>query len=65
MARQKCLDLISNIATVFTVAYKILEEYDWFIDHLLIMIRDGDFVSDKIPAMCVLIRLLKVILTQR
>jgi hypothetical protein len=65
MVRQKCLDLITNIATVPDVAYKIMIYESWFLDHLLIMIRDGDIVSDKIPALSVLIRLLKVMLTER
>jgi hypothetical protein len=65
MVRQKCLDLISNMATVSDVAYKILRQQSWFLDHLLIMIRDGELISDKIPALSVLIRLLKIILTER
>ena len=65
MVRQKCLDLISNVTTVPIVAQKLLLGQEWFFDHLLIMIRDGDLVSDKIPALSVLIRLLKIILTQR
>jgi hypothetical protein len=65
MVRQKCLDLISNVTTVPQVAHKLLINQPWFLDHLLIMIRDGDLVSDKIPALSVLIRLLKVIITQR
>ncbi len=65
MVRQKCLDLISNVATVPDVAYKIMRHQSWFLDHLLIMLRDGDIVSDKIPALSVLIRLLKVMLTER
>ncbi len=65
MVRQKCLDLISNVTTVPVVAHKLLMDQPWFLDHLLIMIRDGDLVSDKIPALSVLIRLLKVMLTQR
>lgn len=65
MVRQKCLDLLSNVTTVPDVAYSILQTDTWFLDSLLIMIRDGDMVSDKIPALSVLIRLLKVILTKR
>ena len=65
MVRQKCLDLIANIATVPEVAYKIMRHQSWFLDHLLILIRDGQLVSDKIPALSVLIRLLKVMLTER
>lgn len=65
MVRQKCLDLISNVATVPDVAFKIMKHQNWFLDHLLIMVRDGDIISDKIPALSVLIRLLKVMLTER
>ena len=65
MVRQKCLDLISNVATVPDVAFKILRLHMWFLDHLLILVRDGEIVSDKIPALSVLIRLLKVMLTER
>jgi hypothetical protein len=65
MVRQKCLDLISNVATVPGVASKIMKHQSWFLDHLLIMLRDGDIISDKIPALSVLIRLLKVMLTDR
>lgn len=65
MVRQKCLDLITNVATVPDVAFKIMLSQSWFLDHLLVMIRDGDIVSDKIPALSVLIRLLKVMLTER
>ncbi len=65
MVRQKCLDLISNVATVPDVAVKIMKHQSWFIDHLLILVRDGEIVSDKIPALSVLIRLLKVMLTGR
>lgn len=65
MVRQKVLDLITNVATVPDVAYKIMITQTWFLEHLLRMIRDGYIVSDKIPALSVLIRLLKVMLTQR
>jgi hypothetical protein len=65
MVRQKCLDLISNVATVPEVAYKIMRHQMWFLDHLLILVRDGEIVSDKIPALSVLIRLLKVMLIER
>ena len=65
MVRQKCLDLISNLAIVPNVAYKIMLHQSWFLDHLLIMLRDGDIVSDKIPALSVLISLLKVMLKER
>lgn len=65
MVRQKCLDLISNVTTVPDVAFKILRQHIWFLDHLLILVRDGEIVSDKIPALSVLIRLLKVMLTER
>jgi hypothetical protein len=65
MVRQKCLDLVSNLATVPSVASHIMKHQSWFLDHLLIMVRDGDIVSDKIPALSVLIRLLKVMLTDR
>lgn len=65
MVRQKCLDLISNVATVPDVAFKIMRHQSWFLDHLLILVRDGEIVSDKIPALSVLIRLLKVMLTER
>ena len=65
MVRQKCLDLISSVTTVPDIAYKIMRHQSWFLDHLLIMVRDGDIVSDKIPALSVLIRLLKVMLTER
>lgn len=65
MVRQKCLDLVSNLATVPPVASHIMKHQSWFLDHLLIMVRDGDIVSDKIPALSVLIRLLKVMLTDR
>ncbi len=65
MVRQKCLDLISNVATVPDVAVKIMRHQSWFLDHLLILVRDGEIVSDKIPALSVLIRLLKVMLTGR
>ena len=65
MVRQKCLDLISNVATVPSVACKIMRHHSSFLDHLLIMVRDGDIISDKIPALSVLIRLLKVMLTER
>jgi len=65
MVRQKCLDLISNLSTVPDVATKIIKHQSWFLDHLLIMVRDGDLVSDKIPALSVLIRMLKVMLIDR
>jgi hypothetical protein len=65
MVRQKCLDLISNLTTVPEVATKIIKHQSWFLDHLLIMVRDGDLVSDKIPALSVLIRMLKVMLIDR
>lgn len=65
MVRQKVLDLITNVATVPEIAYKIMTGQPWFLDHLLRMIRDGNMVSDKIPALSVLIRLLKVMLTER
>ncbi len=65
MVRQKCLDLIANVATVPDVAYKIIREQSWFLDHLLILVRDGELVSDKIPSLSVVIRLLKVMLTER
>lgn len=65
MVRQKCLDLISNLTTVPEVATKIIKYQSWFLDHLLIMVRDGDLVSDKIPALSVLIRMLKVMLIDR
>jgi hypothetical protein len=65
MVRQKVLDLVTNVATVPDVAYKIMLSQTWFLDHLLKMIRDGNIVSDKIPALSVLIRLLKVMLTER
>ena len=65
MVRQKCLDLISNLSTVPDVATKVIKYQSWFLDHLLIMVRDGDLVSDKIPALSVLIRMLKVMLIDR
>lgn len=65
MVRQKVLDLITNVATVPDIAYKIMIAQPWFLDHLLRMIRDGQIVADKIPALSVLIRLLKVMLTER
>lgn len=65
MVRQKCLDLISNLATVPEVAYKILAFQSWLLDHLIVMIRDGDIISDKIPALSALIRLLKIMLVER
>jgi hypothetical protein len=65
MVRQKCLDLISNITTVPDIAQKLMRNQSWFLDHLLIMVRDGDIVTDKIPVLSVLIRLLKVMLTER
>lgn len=65
MVRQKVLDLITNVATVPDIAYQIMLAQVWFLDHLLRMIRDGQIVSDKIPALSVLIRLLKVMLTER
>ncbi len=65
MVRQKCLDLISNLTTVPTVAAEIMRYQSWFLDHLLIMVRDGDMIADKIPALSVLIRLLKVMLLDR
>jgi len=65
MVRQKCLDLISNITTVPDIAQKLMRFQSWFLDHLLIMVRDGDIITDKIPALSVLIRLLKVMLTER
>lgn len=65
MVRQKVLDLITNVSTVPDVAHNIIMAHPWFLDHLLFMIHDGDIVSEKIPALSVLIRLLKVMLTER
>ena len=65
MVRQKCLDLISNVATVPDIAAHIMRTHAWFLDHLLVMVRDGDIIADKIPALSVLIRLLKLMLTER
>jgi hypothetical protein len=65
MVRQKCLDLIANVATVPDIAAHILRSHACFLDHLLVMVRDGDLIADKIPALSVLIRLLKLVLTER
>lgn len=65
LVRQKCLDLICSLATVPEVGSTILVCQSWLLDHMIVMIRDGDMVSDKIPALSALIRLLKIMLVKR
>lgn len=59
--KQKCLDLLSNVATVPEVARIILDRYSDFFIQLIQGIRDGDLVEEKIPSLSVLLRLCKII----
>ena len=59
--KQKCLDLLSNIATLPEVARLILDRYSEFLIQLVQGIRDGHLIEEKIPSLSVLLRLCKVI----
>lgn len=62
--KQKCLDLLSNIATVPEVARLILDRYSDFLIQLVQGIRDGHLIEEKIPSLSVLLRLCKVIVNK-
>lgn len=59
--KQKCLDLLSNIATIPEGAQMILERYSIFLNQLVQGIRDGHLIEEKIPSLSVLLRLCKII----
>jgi len=59
--KQKCLDLLSNVATISDVARIILDRYSGFLIQLVQGIRDGHLIEEKIPSLSVLLRLCKVI----
>jgi len=59
--KQKCLDLLSNVATIPEVARIILDKYSEFLIQLVQGIRDGHLIEEKIPSLSVLLRLCKVI----
>ncbi|CAF3755626.1 unnamed protein product [Adineta steineri] len=59
--KQKCLDLLSNVATIPEVARIILDRYTGFLNQLIQGIRDGHLIEEKIPSLSVLLRLCKVI----
>ncbi|CAF1240160.1 unnamed protein product [Adineta ricciae] len=59
--KQKCLDLLSNVATLPEVARLILDRYSEFLIQLVQGIRDGHLIEEKIPSLSVLLRLCKVI----
>ncbi|CAF1023218.1 unnamed protein product [Rotaria sordida] len=59
--KQKCLDLLSNVATIPEVARIILDRYCEFLIQLIQGIRDGHLIEEKVPSLSVLLRLCKVI----
>jgi hypothetical protein len=59
--KQKCLDLLSNIATIPEGARIILDRYSEFLIQLVQGIRDGHLIEEKIPSLSVLLRLCKII----
>lgn len=59
--KQKCLDLLSNVATTPDGARLILHRYSIFLNQLVQGIRDGQLIEEKIPSLSVLLRLCKVI----
>jgi hypothetical protein len=59
--KQKCLDLLSNVATIPEVARIILDRYSGFLIQLVQGIRDGHLFEEKIPSLSVLLRLCKII----
>ncbi|CAF1925599.1 unnamed protein product, partial [Rotaria magnacalcarata] len=62
--KQKCLDLLSNVATIPDVARLILDRYSDFLIQLVQGIRDGHLIEEKIPSLSVLLRLCKVIVNK-
>ncbi|CAF4919498.1 unnamed protein product, partial [Rotaria socialis] len=57
--KQKCLDLLSNVATIPEVARLILDRHSDFLIQLVQGIRDGHLIEEKIPSLSVLLRLCK------
>ncbi|CAF0874386.1 unnamed protein product [Didymodactylos carnosus] len=64
LVKQKCLDFLSNITTPCDIARSLLQEQTWFLDQLMIGIRDGQLIEEKIPSLSVIIRLCKIIVEQ-